>query len=36
MSYMKSEDFCNILNNNIGENKNWNTWIPKNNSYPEF
>ena len=36
MSYMKSESFCNILNNNIRENKNWNTWILKNNGYPEF
>lgn len=36
MAYMKSESFCNILNNNIGENKDWKTWILKDNNYPEF
>ena len=36
MSYIKSESFCNILNNNIEGNKNWKTWVLGKDGYPTF
>lgn len=36
MSYMKSESFCNILNNNIEGNNNWKTWVLGKDGYPTF
>ena len=36
VSYMKSEKFCNILNNHIRENEGWKKWIFKDNTYPSF
>ena len=36
ISYMKSESFCNMLNNNIGENTGWKNWILEEDSYPSF
>lgn len=34
MEYMKSNDFCDILNNNIGENTEWKEWILGDDGYP--
>lgn len=36
MSYIKSESFCNILNNNIEGNNNCKTWVLGKDGYPTF
>ena len=35
-TFIKSQDFCNILNNHIGENEGWKHWILEEEKYPTF